>query len=474
VKADGAISSRLDNGAPSDAPAAPTAAMPTRFVALVFDDIHMQIGDLGQVRNAVLKYLSTSVGPQDRVAYYTTSGRQQANFTGQPDTLVEPLKKISPSPIGQPDISGCGAHVSYFQAVEVEREVGLNPPDPKKALDRSPALREAVDEYGDLRAALTAIHDAYTSGFDETRATLAALRAVVRRMAAMPGQRSVLLLSPGLFVPPELEDENDELMALAIRSKVLINVVDARGVWTNPAFDACRRGASDATFRNMEGQANREELIALGEGTGGTANFNNDFFGGIVKGAAAPEYMYILAFAPQNLKRDGSFHSLKVTLSPGENLSLQARRGYWAPKHQNDQTAAASQEIENAVFSRDEVHDLPVDVHTRWMSEGETSKLTVLTSLDLKQIHLRKEGDRNRNDLTIVAALFDSDGNLMSGTEKIVELRLLDETVAGLQQRPPAVIATGFDVKPGTYLVRVVVPDTEGQITAENAAVQVP
>jgi hypothetical protein len=42
-----------------------------------------------------------------------------------------------------------------------------------------------------------------------------------------------------------------------------------------------------------------------------------------------------------------------------------------------------------------------------------------------------------------------------------------------LQQRPPAVIGTGFDVKPGTYLVRVVVRDEEGQITAENAAVQV-
>ena len=475
VKAGGATGSTLDNSAPADAAAAAAAAaMPTRFMAFVFDDIHMQIGDLGQVRNAVLKYLSAPVGPQDRVALYTTSGRQQADFTGKPDTLGEPLKKISPSPLGQPNIGGCGAHVSYFQAVQVEREVGLDPPNPKEALDKSPALRAAVAEYGDLRTALTAIREAYTSGFEETRATLAALRAVVRRMAAMPGQRSVLLLSPGLFVPPELEDENDDLMALAIRSKVLINVVDARGVWTNPAFEACRQAATDAAFKNMEGQANREELIALGEGTGGTTNFNNDFFGGIVKGVAAPEYRYILAFAPQNLKLDGSFHSLNVTVSPGEHLSLQARRGYWAPKHQADEAEAASQEIENAVYSRDEVHDLPVDVHTHWMNQGETSKLTVLTSLDLKQIHLRKEGDRNRNDLTIVAALFDSDGNIMSGAGKIVELRLLDETVASLQQRPPAVIATGFDVKPGTYLVRVVVRDTEGQITAENAAVQVP
>ena len=473
VKAGGATSSTIDNSAPADASAAPTAPMPTRFVAFVFDDMHMQSGDLPQVRNAVLKYLSTEVAPQDRVAFYTTSGRQQAGFTGKPDTLAESLKKISPSPITQPDISGCGAHVSYFQAVQVEREVGLNPPNTKEALDKSLALSAAVAEYGDFQAALTAIREAYTLGLQESRATLAALRAVVRRMAAMPGQRSVLLLSPGLFVPPDLQNENDDLMALAIRSKVLINVVDARGVWTNPAFDACRQRGTSGVFKNMEGQANREELIALGEGTGGTTNFNNDFFGGIVKGAAAPEYMYILAFAPQDLKLDGSFHPLKVTVGPSEKLSLQARRGYWAPKHQEAEAAAASQEIENAVFSRDEVHGLPVDVHTRWMKEGETIKLIVLASLDLKLIHFRKDGDRNRNDLTIVAALFDSDGNFMSGTEKIVELRLLDETVARLQQRPPAVIGTDFDVKPGTYLVRLVVRDGEGQITAENAALQV-
>jgi hypothetical protein len=298
-------------------------------------------------------------------------------------------------------------------------------------------------------------------------------------MAAMPGQRSVLLVSPGLFVPPELQNENDDLMALAIRSKVLINVVDARGVWTNSAFDACRRNTTEATIRdeltlkNMEGQANTDELIALGEGTGGTTNFNNDFFGGIVKEVSAPEYMYILAFAPQNLKVDGSFHSLKVTVAAGEKLSLQARRGYWAPKRQNDETAVARQEIENALFARDEVHGLPVDVHTRSMNAGEISKLVVVAGLDLKLIHLRKDGDRNRNDLTIVVALFDGDGKLITGAEKIVELRLLDATVAKLQERPPAVIGTDFDVKPGTYLVRLVARDEEGQMTAENASVQV-
>src|ERR1039458_1133508 len=52
------------------------------------------------------------------------------------------------------------------------------------------------------------MRDAYTSGRQETRAALAALKIVAQRMAAMPGQRSVVLVSPGFFVPPDRSEEH--------------------------------------------------------------------------------------------------------------------------------------------------------------------------------------------------------------------------------------------------------------------------
>ncbi len=437
----------------------------------------MRIDDVPQVRAAVLKYLSTSVRPGDRMALVTTSGRHGVDFTDDVTALSGPIDKIVPSPLAATTVSGCGAYVSYFQAVQIDREVGLHPlaTDVSKSL----ALRVAVADFG-YDNALQVIRDAYTSGLQESRNTLAALRAVVRRMVSMPGQRSVVLVSPGFFVPYDLQNESDELMSQAIHEKVLINIVDARGAWTNPTFSACSKGASadvirDVTaLRDLEGHANTDELIAISHDTGGAANFNNDFFGGVQKAAAVPEYMYVVGFVPQDLKMDGSFHALKVTVGSGEKLTLQARRGYWAPKHAEDEAAVSKQEIESAVFSRDEIHDLAVDMHTRVTTAGEQAKLSVLTSVDLKLIHLRKADDRNRNDLTIVAALFDTNGNFLSGSEKLLQLRLRDQTVAGLQQKPPVVIGTDFDVKPGSYLVRLVVRDTEGQqITAENAAVQV-
>jgi len=426
----------------------------------------------------VQKYLSTSLKPGDRVALVTTSGQYGADFTDRPDTIIDPINKIMPSPLAEKSPSGCGAYVSYFQAVQVDREVGLHPM--ASDVSKSLALRVAVAQYPDFDSAVLAIRDAYTSGLQESRNTLAALRAVVRRMVSMPGQRSVVLVSPGFFVPFDLQNESDALMSQAIHAKVLINIVDARGVWTNSVYSACKKGdqasviRDETALRDLEGHANTDELIAIAEDTGGASNFNNDFFGGVQKAASAPEYMYILGFVPQDLKFDGSFHPLKVTVGSAEKLTLQARRGYWAPKHPEDEAAVSKQQIEDAVFSRDEIHSLPVDMHTKLTHAGEQAKLTVLTSVDVKAIQLRKADDRNRNDLTIIAALFDTNGNFLQGTEKLLQLRLRDETVAALDQKPPVVIGTDFDVKPGAYLVRLVVRDAEGQqITAENAAVQV-
>jgi VWFA-related protein len=457
---------------------APATAVPTRFVAFVFDDLHMRIDDVQQVRAAVQKYLTASLKLGDRVALVTTSGKYGVDFTDDPAAVIDPMNKITPSPLAETSPSGCGAYVSYFQAVQVEREVGLHPmtSDVVKSL----ALRVAVAQYPTFDDAVLAIRDAYTSGLQESRNTVAALRAVVRRMVSMPGQRSVVLLSPGFFVPFDLQNESDALMSQAIHAKVLINIVDARGGWTNLVYSACKKGdqasvmRDETTLRDLEGHGNADELIAIAEDTGGASNFNNDFFGGVQKAAAAPEYMYVLGFVPQDLKFDGSFHPLKVTVGSAEKLTLQARRGYWAPKHPEDEASVSKQQIEDAVFLRDEIHGLAVDMHTKLTHAGEQAKLTVLTSVDLKAIQLRKADGRNRNDLTIIAAVFDTNGNFLQGTEKLVQLRLLDETVAGLQQKPPAVIATDFDVKPGAYLVRLVVRDAEGQqITAENAAVLV-
>jgi hypothetical protein len=216
-------------------------------------------------------------------------------------------------------------------------------------------------------------------------------------------------------------------------------------------------------------------MAELAEGTGGTFfHNNNDLEEGLRKLASAPEYYYLLGFSPQNLKLDGRYHSLKVNLKMPGKLSIQARRGYYAPKHIPDSAEQARQEIEEALFSQEEMHDLPVELHTQFFKATESdAKLAVLAHLDVRRLHFNKVEGRNHNVVTVVSGLFDRNGQFIGANQKIITMRLRDET---LEQKLQSglTMKTSFDVKPGSYLVRLVVRDTEGEISAENGAIEIP
>ena len=75
--------------------------------------------------------------------------------------------------------------------------------------------------------------------------------------------------------------------------------------------------------------------------------------------------------------------------------------------------------------------------------------VTVLAKMDLKGLKFRKADGRNRNDVTIVAALFDRNGNYRHGRiRRLIEMRLKDETLAE-RTEPASRCAADFDVKPG-------------------------
>jgi len=88
-------------------------------------------------------------------------------------------------------------------------------------------------------------------------------------------------------------------------------------------------------------------------------------------------------------------------------------------------------------------------------------------------MHFRKADGRNSNVLTCVSALFNRNGNFLQATEKTVTMHWKDETLEH-KLDSGITLKTSFDVKPGTYLVRLVVRDSEGQsMSAENGSVEI-
>jgi uncharacterized protein (DUF2141 family) len=94
--------------------------------------------------------------------------------------------------------------------------------------------------------------------------------------------------------------------------------------------------------------------------------------------------------------------------------------------------------------------------------------------VDLKKRPFRKSENMNYDDLAVAAAVFDNNGNLLTGQQKLLQLKLKDATLEQLNKQGLAADFT-FDVQPGTYLVRIVVRDSEdGQMAAFHRGAQVP
>jgi VWFA-related protein len=461
--------------------------VPERYIAYVFDDVHLQFGDLAQARAAADRHLATLL-PTDRVAIFSTSGQTVLDFTDDRAQLHATLLRLQPRPVTGSGVVGC-PNVSYYMGDLIQNK--------SDAQALSVATQDALNcafnsdqRFLPMAQALAAgaASQALSTGEMESRLALGVLKDIVRRIALMPGQRNIVLVSPG-FLTPQLEPEYGELIDRSVRSQIIINALDARGLYTvvpggdisNPSPSIAMPNGSFIAANMLQYQiatasANSDVMAVLTDGTGGTFFQNsNDLDDGFRRVSTAPEYYYVLGFSPQNLKLDGSFHGLKVTLKSTEKLTVQARRGYYAPKHAVDASEEAKQEIEDAIFSQEELHDLPVGLHTQFFKSSEAdAKLTVLAHVDVRHLRFRKAEGRNWNDLTVVSALFDRNGKFLQGFEKTLEMRLKDAT---LQDRLGSGITlkTSFDVKPGSYLVRLVVRDKEGRLmSAENGAVEIP
>ena len=461
--------------------ASPTQpSIPERYVAYLFDDLHLSFGDLVNARNAAEGHVATALRDTDRAAILTTSGQTTLDFTDDRSKLRDALARIKPQSMYKNSQTDC-PDLSYYMADLIQNK------NDQQALQAAisevmvcenlnPQQRAEAEQLA--RAAASRV---VSIGEQDTRVTIAAFRDLVRRLSAMPGQRVMIAISPG-FVTPSTEalEAIIDAMDRAVRANVMISALDARGLYTSNldigqrSYDANATRIKEQYLRESD-LAQQDVLAEIAEGTGGTFfRNNNDLKEGFRRVAAAPEYLYILGFSPQNLKFDGTFHKLKVVVKDPAGLAVQARRGYYAPRHFSNAEETAKAEIADAVFSREEMHGLPVELHTQFFKSGEVdAKVTVLARVDLKHMPFRKADGRNLDDLTVVSALFDRDGHYITGIRKVIEMRLRDETLAKLSSG--ITVKTSFDTKPGSYFVRLVVRDAEGQLmSAENSAVEIP
>jgi VWFA-related protein len=468
--------------------------LPDRYVAYFFDDIHMQPGDLLQARQAAHRHLDSAVlDSKARAGIFTTSGRYTQDFTNDLGKLHDALNRIQPWTSPVQDKGEC-LQISYYMAdYMINLELSLSPfgINPSSSLasemldEANGCLHHPDDQTLPMHYLWQVANNALLFGEEETSSGLAVLRDLITKMSAAPGSRTVVLVSPGFILTKGQRSAESTILDAAIRAGVIVNSLDIRGVYTplrTRTFDAEFGGANTPGSGQARTNAERDEILQSGNilaevayGTGGSVYNDNAFEEGFKELAGRPEFVYVLGFSPDNLKLDGTYHGLKVKLKDPAKLDIEARRGYWAPSHAVDPAEAAKEDLKETLFSRDEIADIPVDLHAEFFKPNQGKpQISVVTRLDIKGLRFQKADDRNKDTLTVVTGLFDQNGNYISGIERVVELRLRDKSLEVLENSGISV-EQSFSVAPGRYIVRVVVTDSEGHTTAaRNTGIEIP
>jgi len=316
-----------------------TKSVPKRFIVFLFDDLHLSVGELLRAQSVATKMLGESLADSDFAAVVSLSG-SNSGLTHDLATLQEAVKKLKLQQLYRHDEHAC-PNIDSYQA-----DLIINKHD-------QAALEIAEADYVTCAALVGAsprmvesmvrsvAEQSLTNGEHDVWVSLRTVGELVKKMGTLPGQRTLILISPGFFtMTPDALAEKSLVLDAAARANVTISAMDARGLYTT-GIDASERGGSSsqdlitgqhAHYHADAMNSNEDVMAELADGTGGTFIHNsNDLEGGFKSLTQAPEYVYLLEFAPEKVKPDGAYHPLKVKVDR-RDLKLQARRGYFAPK----------------------------------------------------------------------------------------------------------------------------------------------
>jgi VWFA-related protein len=324
-----------------------------QVIVLLFDDRHLAAGEMDGAKKAAEKLLDKPLPDGTRALVLSFAG-VNSGLTHNLDALQAAVEKLKVQPAFQPSTNQC-PDIDYYAANLIlnehdRTEYGIAMEKAAKCLHIAGASANGDISVGEVSKSLpvvqteTAVQTAATvalqQGEQDVRATLSYLRDVVYSISKLPGQRTLILISPGfLSFSQDAMAMESQILNMAAAGAVTISTLDARGLYgiqmsASQSGDESIRSlvnGQDQNDRNNSLRQNKQIMAGLADGSGGTFfHDNNDLEGGLATLVAGPEYKYLLELSLQDVKQNGSYHSLKVEVGR-RDVKVQARDGYFAP-----------------------------------------------------------------------------------------------------------------------------------------------
>lgn len=313
-----------------------------RLFVIFFDDYHVRLGASLAVKDPLVRFIETQVGPLDMIAMmYPLDPLRAVSFTRNKKAVIQQI------------LSWQGRKYQYIPPRNMFEEQYANYPT------------QVVEKI-------------------RNQVSLSALRGLMTRLGGMrEGRKTVIVVSEGYtdFVPPQLRGNNaqsgmvgrgttamtgdssvDPMGAMALDRERFFGDMDIRMLMRDVTTDANRnnvslymldpRGLAGFEFDINEGvglqvdaaalRQTQESLRVMADETDGRAIINrNDLGGGLQQMLRDASAYYLLGYSSSAAPTDGRFHQIKVRVKrPG--IEVRARRGYWALKPDEAATAMAA------------------------------------------------------------------------------------------------------------------------------------
>ena len=210
----------------SSSGANPEAAVP-RAIALFFDDMHIGALGLSKAKIAAHQLVESGMHAGDRLAVYTDSGDVVLDLTADRQALAAAIDHIKPHPQrGAAGVAVCPTLTPY-QAYVIAKHLDM------MALNIAVAEKLACDNCRDEACVKLAPESVQATAADtwsvfqyQSTIPLDVLKIVVRSLSHAPGQRILLMVSPG-FVTGGMEQQTAAIADQAVRAHVVINALDS-------------------------------------------------------------------------------------------------------------------------------------------------------------------------------------------------------------------------------------------------------
>jgi VWFA-related protein len=504
------------SNAPKGAAGQPAAPQPSslaqnqdngRWIALFFDDINTEPGNLAHAKIAATRFIREVIGSGDHIAIFATSGGRVSEFTNDSTAILAVMAKVQAHPRMSPGGLALCPRITAYEAYQI---VNNDPMAMQAKVDEAchcggtascdvstmlptelmnPTSKSAGNTYGGagvLSSLISSVKSQAQQTWEQARlgsqATLDAVKGGITQLANLPGRRMLLFASSG-FLSVTLDEQQDSIVNEALHASVVINSLDAKGLYAetpgipiNESVEVVELPVSSIVFqvRSLGDRLDSLDsaMARFAESTGGLLfRDNNDLDLGFYRLGVLPTTTYLLGFTPVE---DGKYHKIKVELKNAGRDFVQVRPGYFAPLAGSSEQQSPAEKLDAVMRGSDEKTDLSSIVSEKLeASKSGERQLTIQTHIDIQKLPFQQQKDRHVQRLTFTAALFDLQGNFVTGKQSDMDLALKQENFDRFSTTGINGVMS-LDAPPGTYRLRVVVQEAvHGTVSAISRQVEI-